>query len=104
MKLYAGYRKRPVAKTFVGAVVEIGHRRLQVVRKRCGVDGIAMIVRGDQHFTGYQVHHGLISAAMSVGQLEGARAACERKELMAKADAKERLAADERPQNLDRWG
>ena len=71
MELHRGDRQRAVAEAFVGPVVEVGHRRFEVGRQRRRVDGVAMVVRGDQHFVINVIFDGLVPAAMAVGQLVG---------------------------------
>ena len=65
-----------------------------------GVDGLAdrrvnreaVIVRGDLHLAGGQVLDGLVDAAMAELELVGAEAECAAEQLIAEADAEERVA------------
>jgi hypothetical protein len=95
-------RQRTVSKAFVRAVVEIGHRGLELGGQRAGVHCVAVVMRGDDYLACGQIHHGLIPTAVSVRQLIRLPSAGERQKLMPQADAEERLAARQAAQQLDR--
>ena len=69
MKLHACNRMASMAESLVRSVVEVRHRRFELVWERGGVDGITVIVRGNEDFTGHQIFHRLVAAAMAVGKL-----------------------------------
>src|SRR5450755_3347616 len=48
MELHAAHRERAMAKTFVRAVVEIDHRGFEFGRQARPIDGIPVIVGGDE--------------------------------------------------------
>ena len=61
-----------VAHTFVGVVVEVDVRNLDVARRqRFGIDAKAVILSGDFDFFGQKILHGMIGAVMAELQLEG---------------------------------
>src|SRR5215213_11614825 len=64
-------------------------RRRDVGIQWC-VDCEAVVVRGDLHPPGLQVHHRLVDTAMPVAQLVRAQAERPAEELVAEADAEER--------------
>lgn len=75
MELNAFDRKVPVPESFVGAVVEVDHCLFQRAWKRRSIDGVSMVVRGDDDLAMLHIFDRLIAAAMPVRQLEGFRAA-----------------------------
>ena len=67
------------------------------------VDREPVVVGGDLHLAGGQVHHRLVDAAVPVGQLVGAETQGAAEQLVAEADAEERDAGGQhRSQHLDR--
>src|SRR5690606_40938689 len=58
-----------------------------------GVDGEAVVVRGDLDLAGGAVEHGLVDAAVAVAELVGAVPEGAAEDLVAEADAEERDAA-----------
>src|ERR1700733_6469156 len=101
MKLNAGNGVLAVTERLVRMIVQIRHCRFELVGQRFAVDRVSVVVRGDEYVACKQVLYRLISAAMSVRELVGARSAGEREELMSQTDAVQRLAADEFAQNVD---
>ena len=74
--------------------------RLPVQRR---VDREPVVVGGDLHLAGGQVHHRLVDAAVPVRQLVGAETQGAAEQLVAEADAEERDAGGQHgPQQLDR--
>ena len=104
MKLHRGDRQRAVPEPFVRTVVEVDHRRFEVVGQGRSVDRVAVIVRRDQDLVVDEVLDRLIAAAMAVRQLEGLRPAGEREQLMSQTHAEQRHLADQTAQRLDRCG
>src|SRR5258706_8967710 len=96
MILHAKYRMSAMAKTFQSIVVQIGVRDLDLVQvQRFGIDGEAVIVRCNLDATADLVEHRMIGAAVSEFQLEGFPAECQAGDLLAKANAEDRHAADQ---------
>lgn len=87
MELHGGYGKAAVPKPFVGPVVEINHRLFERIRKGRGIDGVPVVVRGHQDLVAYDIFHGLVPAAMTVGKFEGFCPARECEQLVAEAHA-----------------
>ena len=84
-----------MAKALDRVVVEVQVRHFQIVGQRFGLDRKAVVLRGDLHPAAVPVHHGLVGAAMAELQLVGLRAAGQRQQLMAQADAEDRLLAQQ---------
>src|SRR5436305_9841498 len=91
-----------MSKALVCSVVEIDQRLFENVRKRGGVDGVSMVVRGYDDRSVLQIFYRLIAAAMSVRQFKRFRTASQRQELVPQADSVHRTFAEERAQRLYR--
>jgi hypothetical protein len=102
VELDRGDRQGPVTEPLVRPVVEVDHRRFEMIGQRRAVDRVPVVVGGDQHFVVQHVLDGLIAAAMAVGQLERLRAARKRQELMAQTHAEHRGPADQAAQRFHR--
>src|SRR5947208_16438255 len=63
--------------------------------ERVGVDGEAVILRGDLHLSGGQIHHRLVSAVMAELELVGLPAQSEPHDLVAETNSEDRFLADE---------
>ena len=85
-----------VAHAFDGVVVEVDVGHLDFRRKRVGIDGESVVLRGDRDFSGAQVLDRLVAAAVAEFQLKGGAAEGVGEDLVAEADAKNRELADER--------
>ncbi len=91
-----------MAKAFVGAVVQVDHRLLEIRGHALCIDCVTVIVSGHDDFAALEVLHRLVSAAMTVRQFESLRTACEGKQLMAKTHTVHWTLAQKRPQRFDR--
>jgi hypothetical protein len=91
MKLNRGDGEFSMAKAFVGAVVQVDHRLLEIRGHALCIDCVTVIVSGHDDFAALEVLHRLVSAAMTVRQFESLRTACEGKQLMAKTDPEKGL-------------
>jgi hypothetical protein len=92
-----------VAKTFVGAVVQIHVSDFEhplVERRR--VHRKPMVLRGDLDFARQKILDWMVCSMMSEFQLEGSPAQGERKKLVAQTDPEHGLLADEPPDILNR--
>ena len=76
-----------VPDAFVRTVVHVHEERFPVVGKRGIIDGISVILRGDEAPRGAYLLHGLVVRTVSVFQLVGLGACCACQELVAKTDA-----------------
>ena len=76
---------------FDRAVVQIEVRHLHVARQRFGIDRKAVVLRRDLDLSGLEKFHRMIRAAVAELQLEGLAAEREPENLMAEADAEDRL-------------
>jgi hypothetical protein len=78
-------------------------RHLDVGRQRVGIDGEAVVLRGDLHLARAQVLHRVVRAAVAELQLEGAPPHGEPQHLVPQADAEHRhVGGHERRTLLDR--
>src|SRR5438067_7673071 len=94
--LHGQHRLAAMSKTFERLIVEIDVRVLDVIlAERFGIDGEAVILRGDLDASGAQILHRMIAAAMPEFQFVRAAAEGEAEELVAEADAEDRDLADE---------
>ena len=85
-----------MAEAFQRLVVQVDVREFDfVLVQRVGVDREAVIVRGDFDVAGDLVEHRMIRAAVAELQLVGFAAQREAEDLMAQADAEDRLFADQ---------
>ena len=93
MVLHAEHRMIAMAEAFQRLVVQIDVGELDLVQvERIGIHREAVIVRRDLHLVGELVQHRVIGAAMAELQLVGLAAKREAENLMAQADAENRLA------------
>src|SRR5579872_6584364 len=76
-----------MAQPFIGPVVEIDEGLLDVGRQRRRIDGVAMVLRCDDHVAAAAIHNGLVASPVSVLELVGLRAERFGQELMSQADA-----------------
>src|SRR5579864_6455069 len=95
MELHRFDRELAMPEALVGSVVEIDQRLFENVRKRGGVDGVSMIVRGYDDRSVLQILDRLIAAAMSIRQFERFRAASQRQELVSQANSVHRALAEQ---------
>src|SRR6266446_6215055 len=86
------YRLSEHPQPFVGLVEEREVGRLDEPRQAFGVDDKAVVLTGDLDFASAQILYRMIGAAMAARHLEGPAAERQRQQLMAEADAKDRLA------------
>ena len=93
--LHAEGRQLAVAQPFDGLVVEVDVRDLELGRQGLGIDGEAVVLRGDLDRAGLQVLHRLVRAAVAELELERLRAAGQAEQLVAQADAEDRLLAQQ---------
>ncbi len=75
MELHGFDRQIPMPEAFVGSIVEVDHGLLERAWERGCVDGVSMIVRGNDDLSMLQIFDRLITAAMSVRQFERGGAA-----------------------------
>mmetsp|Transcript_18365 Transcript_18365/g.28644 ORF Transcript_18365/g.28644 Transcript_18365/m.28644 type:complete len:839 (-) Transcript_18365:393-2909(-) len=80
-----------VHDALVGAVVHVLKEHLPVLGQRGAVHRVAVVLRGDVALAGEHVHHGLVLPAVAEGQLGGLGAHRLAGQLVAQADAEERL-------------
>jgi len=59
-------RQVTMLESFVRSVVEVNHGLFESVRERGGIDGVSMIVRGNDHLSALQILDRLIAATMPV--------------------------------------
>src|SRR5215467_360025 len=90
VELHGLDRQAFVAQAFVDAVVEVDERLRDAGRQRRCIDGVAVIVRGDEHLAAVAPLDRLVTAAVPVLHLICLSAKCEREELVTEADAEYR--------------
>jgi hypothetical protein len=78
VELHAEKRAGSGADALTGAIVHVDEPGLPVVRERLLPHCVAMVLTGDVAAPTDQVLHGLVHAAMAVGQLVGVAAGGER--------------------------
>src|SRR5438876_12431125 len=79
-----------VAEAFQGLVVEVDVRVLDVVlAQRVGVDGEAVVLRGDLHAAAAEVLDRMVAAAMAELELVRLAAESEAEELVAQTNAED---------------
>src|SRR4051812_16691814 len=84
-----------VRETFDGFVVQTAMRHAQERRQRVFCHGEAVILRSDLDSARFEIVHGMVCAAMAELKLEGFCATSEAEELVAKANAENRLLAQQ---------
>src|SRR5581483_11656174 len=103
--LHGDHGLAPVPEAFQRLIIQIDVRVFDIVlAQRVGIDGEAMILRGDLDAAAAQILDRMIAAAMSELQLVRPAAERESEQLMAEADAEERNLADELADVLLRVG
>ena len=92
MELYREERLAFVADAFAGAVVEVYEIGFPFGIERGGVHGVTVVLRRDDGTVRTDHQRRLVMAAVSVFQFEGGRSGGDRQQLVAQADAEDRLA------------
>ena len=92
----------PEAQVLVGGVLghavrELGHERAEGREDR----PVVVVLSGDLHLAGEQVHHGLVAAVVAVRELLDLGAGRHGDDLVAEADAKDRELAEARAHGVD---
>src|SRR6185437_7691549 len=91
--LHAKQRQIPVPQAFERVVIQINVGEFNfTLRKRIGIHGKVMVVRGDFNLSGVQLLHWMISAVVAEFQLESLSAERNSCELMSKTNSEDRLA------------
>jgi hypothetical protein len=91
MELHAEVRPNAGANALVGSVVDVDEPWLPIGRKGGILNRVPMILARDVTTPREQVLHGLIHAAMSVGQFVGIAARGEAEDLVTQANPKNRF-------------
>src|SRR3954471_19320550 len=102
MILHAKGRDFAMRKAFDGVVVQAAVCDLQERWQRIFSDCEAVVLRCDFDRSGLQILHRMVRAAVAELDLEGFRAAGKAEELVAQADAEDRLLTQEVADSLDR--
>src|SRR5439155_13995084 len=101
MVLYRNDGLTTMAQSFAGTVIEVHLRNLDIAGEALGIDGVAVVLRGDVHAVALEVLHGVVGAAVAELELEGPGPKGAPEDLVAEADAKNRGLADERLNGRD---
>ncbi len=97
MELHAHEGFRAMANAFVGAVVGVEEPWLPIRRQGFFIDGVAVILRGDEAALAADQNARLVLAAMAVFELVRFRAGGERQNLATEANAENRRLLVEKP-------
>lgn len=95
-------RKLAMVEAFDRVVIEAAVGDLQVVGERFFLDGEAVVLRRDLDRAGFKILHGVVRTAMTELELERLRAAGQTEQLVAEADAEDRLLAQQAANRADR--
>ena len=78
-----------IIDALTGAVADVDVALARSRRQRGGVDGVAVVLAGDEKPPALRLAHGLVAAAVAVLQLERRSAPGKREQLMPQADAED---------------